>query len=79
MTTAWANLVRGQLRAALAANVGGTMLAALAVVAGPWSLGSAVRGRPIGRLPSDRLLVIAALCLMTATVLDWGVRLWNGF
>ena len=78
MTTAWANVVRGRLPSALAANVGGTLLAGMALVAGPWSLLAAIRGRPVGRLPSDRVLVAAAVTLMAITVLDWTLRLWNG-
>ena len=78
MTTAWANVVRGRLPSAFAANVGGTLLAGIALVAAPWSILAAIRGRPVGRLPSDRVLVGAAVALMAITGLDWGLRLWNG-
>lgn len=78
MTTAWANVVRGRLPSALMANVGGTLLAGIALVAGPWSLLAAILGRPVGRLPNDRVLITAAVALMAITVIDWGLRLWNG-
>lgn len=79
MTTSWSNLMRGRFREALAANVGGTLLGVIAVVAGPWLLCSAVRGRTVGRLPNDWILTATALVLMFVTLADWGLRLWNGF
>lgn len=78
MTTSWSNLMHGRFRAALAANVGGTLLAGIAFVAGPWSLWAAIRGRAVGRLPSDRVLAIAAAVLMIVTLVDWAFKLWNG-
>jgi hypothetical protein len=71
--------MRGRFREALAANVGGTLLGVIAVVAGPWLLCSAVRGRTVGRLPNDWILTATALVLMFVTLADWGLRLWNGF
>jgi hypothetical protein len=78
MTTSWANLVRGRVPSALKANVAGTLLATIAIAAGPWLLWSALRGKTVGRLPSDGTLVVVALSLMTVTLLDWGWRLWTG-
>lgn len=78
MTTSWSNLVRGRVPSALRANVAGTLLAALAIMAGPWLMLSAIRGRTLGRLPSDRVLAVAAFALLTVTLLDWCWRLLNG-
>lgn len=78
MTTAWSNVVRGRLPAAFAANVGGTLLAGIALLAGPWLLWAAILGRPLGRMPNDRVLVAVALALMAVTVAEWGLKLWNG-
>jgi len=78
MTTAWAHLVRGEWIEALQANVGGTLLALLDLVAVPWLLLSAACGRWLGRAPSDSALAWAVLAIATVTLVDWGVRLLIG-
>ena len=45
MTTAWTYAVRGNVAQALAANVGGTLLAWAAMAAVPWTLAAACTGR----------------------------------
>src|SRR5438045_783023 len=45
MTTSWAHMMRGHVLAALRANCGGAILAAGAVLIGPWMLISGLRGR----------------------------------
>lgn len=76
MTTSWAHVMHGQLGAAMAANLGGTLLALMALVAVPWTLLSALRGRPVSRLPSDRTVIIAASAVVLVTLLDWAQRLF---
>ena len=78
MTTAWAHTMRGQLAAALAANAGGPLLALAAMVAGPWMVASAVRGRPVLGTPSDLLLAAVGLVLAAVTMLDWLRRILFG-
>lgn len=51
------------------------MLAALAIVAAPWSLLSALRGRVVGRLPSDGALIATAVVVVVVTLVDWTVRI----
>ena len=75
MTTSWAHFVRGQWPSALRANVGGTMLAALAAVTMVWSLVSAATGRLWFRLPGDRVLVAVAGTVIAITLVDWIVKL----
>lgn len=75
MTTSWSHAVRLQFAQALRANVGGTLLALVAVVAAPWCTVSAVRGRYWGRLPGDRALAAGAIALVAITLVDWVVRL----
>lgn len=75
MTTAWARFVRGQLWQALQANVGGTVLAMAAVVAAPWSLVSAARGRWLFARPGEALIIWGGLGLIVVTLTDWAVRL----
>jgi len=78
MTTSWAWLVRGNVVRAAQANVGGTMLAAAALVAAPWLLVSATRGRWLVTPPGDGVLVVAAIVVVVVTLIDWGLRLAAG-
>ena len=78
MTTSWAHVVRGQIVSALRANVGGALLAALAIVATPWSLISAGRGRWAWGPPRERTVVTVATVLVLVTIVDWMARIgWN--
>jgi hypothetical protein len=67
--------MRGQFRDALSVNVGGTLLAGVAVFAAPWCLLSATCGRWVVRPPSDRILAAAALFVAAVTLADWAFRL----
>ena len=71
MTTAWAHTVRGQVGAAWAANAGGPLLALAAMLAGPWMVASAVRGRPLLGRPSEPLLAAAGLIVAAVIMVDW--------
>ncbi len=71
----WSHTMRGQLWQALAANVGGVLLAVVAVIVVAWCSVSAVRGRMATRLPSDKVLAIAAVAIAAITLADWAVRL----
>lgn len=75
MTTSWAHLVRGNLRGALEANVGGALLAALAVAAVPWLVATAVRGRWLGFEPGERAALIVLAVIVLVTLIDWLVRI----
>lgn len=74
MTTAWANMVRGRVGAALQANLGGTMLALLAMSWGPWWLVSGICGFWIGRPLSERVAVATCLAVVSVTLVDWACR-----
>lgn len=78
MTTSWAWLVRGDVWQALAANVGGVLLAIMTAATASWLLASAVRGRWLGGLPSDRTLVGLAIAVVMVTLVDWLVRVSVG-
>lgn len=73
MTTSFALFIRGDLRASLQANWVGTLLAAAAVVALPWSLLSALRGRLLGIRPGygDYLLTLAVTLLLILMLGRW--------
>jgi hypothetical protein len=76
MTTAWAYLVRGEALAALHANCGGMLLALLAVLAVPWSLVSALRGRWTGWTPDGTTTAWISTTLLILILLQWAWRLW---
>jgi hypothetical protein len=78
MTTSWAHAVRGQWVRAVRSNVGGALLAAMTMVAVPWSLLSAIRGRWFRRPPSDRLLATLAILVVVVMLMDWVCRLLPG-
>jgi len=73
MTTSFALFIRGDLRASLQANWVGTLLAAGAVIALPWSLLSAWRGRLLGIPPAygDYLLTSAVALLLILMLGRW--------
>lgn len=75
MTTSWAHFARGQVGGAIRANLGGTLLAMLAVLLVPWLLASAARGRWLGWVPTSTACVWIAGALVTVTLLDWAVRM----
>lgn len=75
MTTSWSHAVRGHWAASVRANAGGAVLAAAAMLAGPWLLASAAAGRWLVRPPSDRAIAITAVGLIVITMLDWVCRL----
>jgi len=75
MTTSWAHLVRGELTAALVANAGGTLLAVLAMIAGLWSVVTAVRGRYLVGLPGRGAVVTVFVVVVAVTVVQWVWRL----
>ena len=88
MTTVWAYAVRGDAQAAVAANLGGTLLFAATVVAAAWALASAAAGRWLlgrrllagqlfGQTPARWILWIS-LAWLTATLADWARRLATG-
>ena len=79
MTTSWAHVTHGQPIAAMRANVGGTLLAGLALIASPWLLVSGVRGRWIWRTPREWTVAAVSVALLVVTVVDWGCRLLAGW
>jgi hypothetical protein len=75
MTTSWSHAIRGEWRQAIGCNAGGALLAGMAMVAGPWLLASAIRGRWLVGRPSDRTLAVVATTVIVVTLLDWIYRL----
>ena len=67
--------MRGHLRTAFATNVGGGLLALLAIGGAPLCVISAARGKWLIKPPSDWVLASAALTIAAITLIDWGIRL----
>jgi hypothetical protein len=76
MTTSWAHFTHGHVVAALEANVGGTMLALLALVFGPTLVASAIRGRWIGWELSEWTIAVASITVLLVVFVEWGCRLF---
>jgi hypothetical protein len=76
MTTAWANLVRGRLIQAAAANVGGLALGVAALGVGPWALVSGLRGKWLGGRPRESLTVAVTAGIVGVTLIDWAIRVF---
>jgi hypothetical protein len=76
MTTAWANLMRGRVTKAAAANVGGLLLGVTALGLGPWALVSGVRGKWLWGRPRDSLTVAAMSGIVAVILIDWGIRIF---
>jgi len=77
MTTSWAWLLRGEIGHALAANVGGTLLAGLSLAGVPWLLVSALRGRWFGSPPQEWAVVAVVGLVGLVTAGQWVWRLWT--
>lgn len=75
MTTAWSHMMHGRPDRAARVNLGGTLLAVLALVAGPWSLACGLRGNWLGYAPTDGQLLAIALGLLGVVAIEWPVRL----
>jgi hypothetical protein len=78
MTTSWSHLTRGRFDRAAQSNVGGVLLGVIAMMAAPWLLVSALRGKWFVWAPSDRWVLAIAGAITVITLLDWGWRLWRG-
>jgi len=75
MTTAWACLMHGDLSGAFRANIGGVLLAVLAMVAVAWLMTSAVRGRWLGWKPNGKAVAYVSTVIVAITLVQWGFRL----
>ena len=75
-TTAWAHALRGDIRQAAAANLGGTLLCAVVVVGAPWLLSSAFAGRWLVVRPTLRWVLAAGTAWLAVALLDW-LRRWH--
>lgn len=75
MTTAWAALVRGQILTALAANVGGVLLA-LATIGTIVGLSAvAMLGRRPRWFPDTNGFAWGGMIIAAVTLIDWTIRI----
>lgn len=75
MTTAWALAVRGQIGAAVAANLGGTALLGAALAAAACAAAAAITGRRLFARPNLRWILGLGTAWLIVTLLDWVRRL----
>jgi len=68
-------LLDGNIGLAVRANVGGTVLAVFALILGPWTLLSGLRGRWCLVAPREWIVATVACCIVAITLIDWGMRL----
>ncbi len=75
MTTAWTDLMHGELIRAFQANSGGVLLAVLAMAAAPWLMVSAARGRWLIWKPNGNVVGYVSAAIIAITLVQWGFRL----
>lgn len=75
MTTSWSHLVRLQVWKSIKANAGGTMLALVAVVLGPWLLISGLIGNWYRNPPNEKMVIVTAVAIIVVTLVSWLVRI----
>ncbi len=75
MTTSWAHLMRGNLRAALGANATGTLLAVLAILSLPWLIAAAWHGRWFLWRPESVRIAWVAVALAGLALGEWILRI----
>lgn len=78
MTTSWAYVMRGDFAAACAANVGGMILAVLALPISLWTLTCAMAGRMLWVQRFDRIGLAVGVIVVAITLADWARRLLAG-
>lgn len=74
-TTAWAHMLRGELRQAASANLGGTLLCVFTLIAVPWLLATGIAGRWLAFHPTWTALLLAGTTWLAVALLDW-LRRW---
>ncbi len=75
MTTSWAHVMHGNVWRAFGANAGGTLLALVSLVGGPWLLGTGLRGRYLFRPPPLEWIALGSVTIGIVTLVEWGVRI----
>jgi hypothetical protein len=78
MTTSWAYAVRGDAQAAVAANLGGTLLLVGAIAAAACAFATAAAGRQLLRRPPARWVLAIGAGWLAVTLIDWARRLAAG-
>ena len=75
MTTSWAYWMRGNVVQSVQVNAGGTMLALVATLLGPWVLVSGWRGRYVWFRLNEYVLAAAAVVTVIVVLTQWGWRM----
>lgn len=78
MTTSWSHLMHGQVIRSTQANVGGTLLAIMAAIVGPWLLGTAFLGRWWIGIPHPSVAIGIGFSIFAIVLINWIIRLTMG-
>jgi hypothetical protein len=79
MTTSWAHTVRGHVITAARTSAGGTLLAIVSMVCGPWFLISGVCGKWLVAPPREGLTLALGLMIVVITLTDWTLKISLGW
>ena len=71
--------MHGEFSKAFQASGGGVLLAFLAVVAAPWLMISAIRGRWLGYKPNGKAMAYISTVVIAILFVQWGFRLLGNF
>jgi len=74
MTTSWAHLMDGNVRASAEVNLGGFMLCITCLFCVPWFLISAIKGRWIFMRMTDGRILVFLVSWLLVTMTDWVLR-----
>ena len=74
MTTSWAYLMDGNVRASAEVNLGGFVLCITCLFCVPWFAISAIKGRWILMRMTDGRILVFLLSWLLVTMADWVIR-----
>ena len=74
MTTSWAHLMKGNVRASAEVNLGGFMLCVTCLLCVPWFMLSAIKGRWILMRMTDGRILVFLVSWLLVTMADWLIR-----
>ena len=74
MTTSWAHLMNGNVRASAEVNLGGFLLAATSLFCVPWFIVSAIKGHWIFLRMTDGRVLVFLVSWLLVTMADWVIR-----
>ena len=74
MTTSWSYLMNGEVANSARVNFGGFLLALACIIAVPWFLLTAIRGKWVVVRLNENWLLVCLISWLALTLLDWVER-----